>query len=470
MPREKRLITIVYPDEQVQLFCKRILERQGFDVKCFSASAQVQQLIQTWKPDLVLTGIRLSEKDGFEVLQTSRSIDPLLPVIAMTTHASIPAAIRFLKAGGANYLAIPFSADQLREAVTETLAAVCSTNSLEPDDLGTAFKPLDSIVGNSRCVLDLKRILTKVAGSNINVLIRGETGTGKELVAQALHELSGRASGPFLPVDCASLPPTLLESELFGYQRGAFTGADKSRCGLFEAANGGTMFLDEIGELDTSTQSSLFRVLQEGKIRHIGGRRDTPINVRVLAATNRNLEQGIKEGTFRAELYFRLKVVTISLPPLRERREDIPLLAAHFFGIFRKNHARQDLTGMDSSFMSALLDYPWPGNVRELKNLIEEAVVLSDGPALTRSDVPQDLNQIEAPDEADFGDQRQMTEYAQARNLILDSFDRKYFQRLLALYGGNLSEAARRSGLGRKTIYNRLRRIGILPVNFSARE
>lgn len=469
MPRDKRLVTIVYPDEQVHLFCKRILERQGFDVKCFTASAQIPQLIHTWKPDLVLTGIRLPEKDGFDVLRISHSMDPFLPVIAMTTHASIPGAIKFLKDGGANYLAIPFSADQLSEAVTEAFKDFRSKNPLDGDS-GTLPGSLDSIVGNSRCVLDLKRILTKVAGADINVLVRGETGSGKELVAQAIHELSRRASRPFLPVDCASLPPTLLESELFGYQRGAFTGADKSRCGLFEAANGGTMFLDEIGELDTSTQSSLFRVLQEGKIRHIGGRRDTPINVRVLAATNRNLEQGIKEGTFRAELYFRLKVVTISLPPLRDRREDIPLLANHFFALFRKTHGRQDLTGLDSSFIAALLDYQWPGNVRELKNMIEEAVVLSDGPALTRSDVPESLKMLMEADGPVLEDQRQVTEYSHARDLILDSFDRKYFQRLLALYGGNLSEAARRSGLGRKTLYSRLRRIGILPVNFSARE
>jgi len=467
MPGNKRVVTVFYPDVQVQLFCKRTLERYGFDVKCFTASAQVKQLIHTRKPDLILTGIRMPQNDGFEVLRIARSIHHSLPVIALTTHASIHGAVRFLKAGGANYLAIPFSADQLREVLTDALAEFSPERCLAVD-AGTFPKTLDSIVGNAPSVLELKRILAKVAGTDINVLVRGETGTGKELVAQAIHELSMRASGPFLPVDCASLPPTLLESELFGYQRGAFTGADKSRCGLFEAANGGTMFLDEIGELDTSTQSSLFRVLQEGKIRHIGGRQDTPINVRVVAATNRNLEQGIKDSTFRAELYFRLKVVTISLPPLRERREDIPLLANHFFRLFTKAHGRQDLTGLDSSFMVLLLDYSWPGNVRELKNLIEGAVVLSDGPSLARSDVPETLNLPEEIGDLEVADQRGVSEYSRARDLILDSFDRKYFQRLLALYGGNLSEAARKSGLGRKTLYNRLRRIGILPVNFSA--
>lgn len=469
MSRSKKLVIIFYPDEQVHLFCKRILERDGFDVKSFTASGHVQQLAETWKPDLVLTGIRMHEKDGFDVLGAVRLVLAAIPVIAITTHASVSGAVRFLKAGGTNYLAIPFTADHLSDAVGEAFDNACAENLLSTDSSplpGT----LDSIVGNSRCMLELKRVVTKVAGSEVNVLIRGETGTGKELVAQAIHELSARASGPFLPVDCASLPATLLESELFGYQRGAFTGADKSRCGLFEAANRGTMFLDEIGELDISTQSSLFRVLQEGKIRHIGGRRDTPINVRVLAATNRNLEQGIRDGTFRAELYFRLKVVTISLPRLRDRRDDIPLFANHFFKISRKTHGRHDLTGVDSSFMMALLDYHWPGNVRELKNLIEEAVVLSDGPTLTRADVPQDLSRIEETDGSAFDDRHDVAEYSHARESLIDSFDRKYFQRLLALYGGNLSEAARKSGLGRKTLYNRLRRIGILPMNFSAPE
>jgi len=260
----------------------------------------------------------------------------------------------------------------------------------------------------------------------------------------------------------------LLESELFGHEKGAFTGADKSRYGLFEAADRGTIFLDEIGELDVATQSKLFRVLQEGKIRQIGGRRDTMIDVRVIAATNRDLEKGLRDGTFREELYFRLNVVAIALPPLRERKEDIPLLADHFFRIFRQSHRCAHLTGIDSSFMEALLQHNWPGNVRELMNFIERSVVLSDGPHLTDDDILDTLiddGQVGYPGEIETDED--VHDYSRAKEQLLDSFDRKYFRHLLSLYQGNLSEAARKSGIGRKTLYNKLRRIGIVPLESS---
>jgi len=449
--------------------CSRILGKGGFTVECRSESGQVSDLIAKCAPDVVLTAVRMPEKNGFQVLEAALSSKPALPVIAITTRASIPEAVAWLKAGGANYLAAPFAADQLVRAVEDAVTGSPSAAAQPAYERPESLKALDAIIGTGQAVSDLKKILLKIARTDANVLIRGETGVGKELVARAIHELSSRAAHTFLPTDCAAIPPNLLESELFGHEKGAFTGAHRSRCGLFEAAGRGTIFLDEIGELDVSTQSKLFRVLEEGKIRQIGGRHVTPVDVRVIAATNRNLEAELREGSFRSELYFRLSVVTIKVPPLRQRREDVPLLANHFFMLYKRLHRRDDLTGLDASVMDALITYHWPGNVRELKNAIERAVVLSDGPVVQPEDLPDEI--ASESDEADAADADECEEglapYGTSREQVLDSFDRHYFRRLLALYGGNLSEAARRSGIGRKTLYNKLKQIGVFPIDFS---
>jgi len=464
----KRLVLVVHTEKQVFEACRRILGKEGYRVEYLSDPSRATELILKHTPCVLLTAIRMPEKDGFEVLSDALSADPALPVIAITTHATIPGAVGFLNSGGANYLAAPFKAGQLVDAVHEAMrkaAAGAGSWSVANHEPRPA---LDSIIGTSRSVLELKRMILKVSRTDVSVLIIGETGTGKEMVATAIHESSPRSRRPFLPVDCAALPPTLLESELFGHEKGAFTGADRSRPGLFESANLGTIFLDEIGELDVSTQSKLFRVLQEGKIRQIGGRSDTLIDVRVIAATNRDLEKGLRDGTFREELYFRLNVVALALDPLRKRKKDIPLLVDHFFRLFRRFHGSRRLSGLDSSYMEALLEYDWPGNIRELRNVIERSVVLADGPQLTEADVVDTLaneREIKTFPGIHAGDH--VADYSDAREEVIDSFDREYFQRLLSLYQGNLSEAARKSGIGRKTLYNKLKRIGIIPFDAS---
>jgi two-component system response regulator AtoC len=464
----KKLILLVHTEDQVRQACSRILGKEGYRVESVPDPLRLTELIAKHEPCLLLTAIRMPEKDGFEVLREARAADRTLPVIAITTHASIPSAVKFLKSGGANYLASPFTADQLADAVREALDPHPRTGSPRADDRSVVRGALESIIGTSRSILDLKTTLFKVARTDVNVLIQGETGTGKELVAKAVHELSPRSSHTFLPVDCAALPPSLLESELFGHEKGAFTGADRSRHGLFEAANQGTVFLDEIGELDVSTQSKLFRVLQEGKIRQIGGRRDTIIDVRVIAATNRDLEKELREGTFREELYFRLNVVSVSLPSLRERKEDIPLLANYFFELFKRAHDRDDLTRVDSSFTKALMEYRWPGNIRELRNVVERAVVLSDGPGITASDCREPLTcHLNDEDLFELDLEAGVPDYSVAKDTVFESFDKKYFQRLMVLCHGNLSEVARKSGIGRKTLYNKLNRIGIIPFDSS---
>ena len=323
---EKRVILVIHPEQQMHDTCRRILGREGYQVECSPKSDGIADFIDRHVPQTVLTAVRMPGKDGFGVLKATLAKRPRLPVIAITTHASVPEAVIWLKAGGANYLTVPFAADQLVRAVEDALIGLRAVEGPHEDERLKTSNALNAIIAASRPLLKLKRILVKVGRTDASVLIRGETGTGKELLAKAIHELSSRRSAPFLPVDCASLPPTLLESELFGHEKGAFTGADRSRFGLFEVANHGTVFLDEIGELDVATQSKLFRVLQEGQIRQIGGRRSTPIDVRIIAATNRDLERGIQKGSFRPELYFRLNVVSLTIPPLRERKEDISLL------------------------------------------------------------------------------------------------------------------------------------------------
>lgn len=464
----KELILLIHSEDQVREACSRILGNEGYGFHSVSDASQVTELVARLKPSVLMTAMRMPSKNGFEVLREALESSHSLPVIAITAYASIPGAVQFLKSGGVNYLAAPFKADQLIEAVKEALGRASLATRAAADLQAGTHGGLDSIIGKSRPLLQLKRTLLKVARTDVNLLIRGETGTGKELVAKAVHELSPRSEHAFLPVDCAALPPSLLESELFGHEKGAFTGADRSRHGLFEAADRGTIFLDEIGELDVSTQSKLFRVLQEGKIRQIGGRRDTPIDVRVIAATNKDLEKGLQDGSFREELYFRLKVVSLWLPPLREREEDIPMLADHFFRSFKQSHKRADLTGMDRSFIEALLEYHWPGNIRELRNVVERAVVLSEGTTLTRMDFAEPLPERSEEDDTSTSDpDEELVDYAVAREKILESFDKKYFRRLLALCQGNLSEVARTSGIGRKTLYNKLGRIGIIPFESS---
>ncbi|MBI5250189.1 MAG: sigma-54-dependent Fis family transcriptional regulator [Desulfomonile tiedjei] len=463
---EMRVILIIHPEKQLHDDCKRILGREGYEVKCCAESGQISGLMDKISPHAVLTAVRMLDKDGFQVLKAILARRPRLPVIAITTHASIPEAVGWLKAGGADYLAVPFAADQLLRAVEDVLLGLRATEGPHEGERLKTSKALEAIIAASLPILKLKRILPKVGRTDASVLIRGETGTGKELLAKAIHDLSPRRSAPFLPVDCAALAPTLLESELFGHEKGAFTGADRSRFGLFEVANHGTVFLDEIGELDVATQSKLFRVLQEGQIRQIGGRRNTPIDVRIIAATNRDLEGGIQKGFFRPELYFRLNVVALTIPPLRERKEDVSLLCEHFFAFFRRSHGRQDLTGFDSGFVEALMAHNWPGNVRELMNAVEQAVVLSDGPNLTRKDLPDALIQ-EKPSLSGHGSDvgNETLDYAVEREKLVDAFDQEFFNRLLSVCQGNLSEVARQSGLARKTLYNKLKRIGILPFD-----
>jgi len=326
------------------------------------------------------------------------------------------------------------------------------------EDQRPELKGGERIVGTSPALIKVLKTIKKVAPSNANVLLLGESGTGKELMARTIHLNSTRCDGPFIPVDCASLPETLLESELFGYERGAFTGALSTRPGIFEYANGGTIFLDEVGELSPSLQAKLLRVLQERQFRRVGGRQLIQVDVRVISATNQDLIQAVRDGRFRKDLYYRLNVVPIHLPPLRERKEDIKPLVRHFLRYFSQRDHRP-LREVSQAAMELLERYPWPGNVRELQNVMERAVSLAEGEVILPEDLPEEVRKGRVPpieDEIPLD-----LPFEEAKERWIELFERRYLRELLERTGGNISQAARMAGVNRKTIHRLLKKHGL---------
>jgi transcriptional regulator with GAF, ATPase, and Fis domain len=317
---------------------------------------------------------------------------------------------------------------------------------------------LDKVVGKSPAIEAVSELVRKAARSEANILIQGESGTGKELIARAIHANSARSAQVFVPVDCASLPENLLESELFGHERGAFTGADRTKPGMFEVADRGTLFLDEVGELPLGLQAKLLRALQEREIRRIGGTKQIPVDVRLVAATNRDLAESVRKREFREDLFYRVNVIPIPLPPLRERAGDVPLLAYHFLGRYGRNRERP-LEGIETDALAALEAYPWPGNIRELQNTIERACVLADGPHLQRRDLPEHVRgrgriaPVAAPGKT--------LSLREARDTWLRAFTYEYLTDLLREHGGNISQAAKTAGVDRKTLHRLLTKFGV---------
>ncbi len=337
--------------------------------------------------DAVVAELRLPDADGLEVLRAARERDPACAVLLLSSQGSFEAAVRALRLGARDFLPKPFALEELELRVADALgsargSAGAGSQSAAPDP----GDRLPSLVGESAALAAAVDLATRVAPTRSTVLLTGETGTGKELLAELIHARSTRARGPFVKVNCAALPETLLESELFGHERGAFTGADRTRIGRFEQANGGTLFLDEIGDMSPATQAKLLRVLQDQEFHRLGGARALRTDARILAATNRDLEAAMREGRFREDLYFRLNVIGIQLPPLRERPEDVVVLARHFLTGFARALGRP-LEGFDAAALERLRAHPWPGNVRELRNVVERAALMADGPRIAQLDL-----------------------------------------------------------------------------------
>ena len=425
-------------------------ELEDYNVKTASSGEEGIELISKGDIDLVITDLRMPGISGEEVLKHVATVTPGIPVIILTGHGSIDAAVDAMRHGAYDFLTKPLNLDQLEMIVKRALES--RELKLEHQDLKksvdekNAFKDM---IGKSPAMQKIQEIIKKAAGSKASVLITGESGVGKEVVARAIHELSSRHGKPMIDVHCAALSETLLESELFGHEKGAFTGADHLQKGRFERAHGSTIFLDEIGEINQSTQIKILRVLAERKFERVGGEQTIAVDVRVVAATNRNLENEIKEGKFREDLFYRLNVIHIHVPPLRERKSDLPLLMASFLSRFNEENGKS-IKGFDNKSKAAMNSYDWPGNIRELRNCVESAVVMCSGDEITIDDLPVNIasssseNAISVP----FG-------------ISLNDAERIVIEQNLAAQKNNKTKTAEILGIGRKTLQRKLAEWGI---------
>ncbi|MDJ0520455.1 MAG: sigma-54 dependent transcriptional regulator [Planctomycetota bacterium] len=403
-------------------------------------------------PDLVLTDVVLpGDRDGLDLLRQLRTTHPDTPVIVMTAYGSVEKAVRAMRDGAHDFLEKPLDLARLRQLVASALESRAQAPATAEVRAGMARGEVpEGFVGSAPSVLEIFRKVSKVAPTNATVLILGESGTGKELVAEAIHRASPRAAKPFVKVNCAALPEGLLESELFGHVKGSFTGAVSDRPGRFEAADGGTIFLDEVGEVPAHTQVKLLRVLQAREIERVGDNRSRPVDVRMVAATNADLEAAVRKGSFREDFYFRLKVITLDMPALRARRGDIQALAEHFRAMYGERHAR-DVRAFSPEALELLREYEWPGNVRELENMVEAAVVLSEGDTIQPEDLPQEVGGGHRDEDLPEGDTIRIaagTPLPEAeKTIILDTLRRT---------DGNKTAAARILGIGLRTLYRKL--------------
>ncbi len=435
------------------------LKRDGYQAETAEDGGAAISLLQRAPFHLLVTDLRMPNVDGMALLTHCSERYPGMPVIVITAHGTVDSAVEALKLGAHDYITKPFDHDELKNVIRKALAHERrGRSSLHADNDGRF-----AIIGRARGMERIYALIEKVAPSPTTVLVQGESGTGKELVARALHDNSQRADGPFIQVNCGAIPDQLFESELFGYERGAFTGAVSDKPGRFELAHGGTLFLDEISELPRDMQVKLLRALQERTIERVGGIRSLSVDVRVIAATNRDLQAEVGRGAFREDLYYRLNVIPIVIPPLRERAGDIPLLAAHFLRKFNRRLGRQ-LDGLEPEALAALSAWHWPGNVRELENVMERAVLLAEDESIGLVDI-HGIKPAETGDQADEGVQADedaedlgLKEYVRRHTVRLE---RSRIRRALELEQGNVTRAARRLGISRKSLQTKMKEYGL---------
>lgn len=450
-------ILVVDDDDAHRGMLRTMLRSWGYAVEEAADGDNAVALVHEKAFDVVLTDVRMTRMDGISALKGILAYNPALPVVLMTAYSSVETAVEALRLGAYDYLIKPLDFEALRHTLEQAIEH--SRLSVENRELrrqltDAAARP--DILGRSQAIKDMLQIISTVAPTEATVLITGESGTGKELVARALHEGSARAARPLVTVNCAALAENLLESELFGHEKGSFTGADRRREGRFMQANGGTLFLDEIGEMPLPLQAKLLRALQQREVQRVGS--DTPItvDVRVLAATNRDLRREAAEKRFREDLYFRLNVISIEVPSLCRRSEDIPLLAAHFLQRFAERN-RKNIKGFAPQALDSMLRYSWPGNVRELENAVERAVILCNGDLITGRELPASV--VDAPAAATTAAAPEGD--ISLAGLSLDTVERRAIEETLRQTGDNKSEAARRLGITRATLHNKLRKYGL---------
>ena len=421
----------------------------GYRVETASDGTDALKKVADFHPDVVVSDLAMPETDGLWLLRALRDELPDCPVIFLTGQGTVDAAVAAIREGAYDFIEKPVDPAKLKLCLDRALEK--SETLREVQVLRRKLKQLGAtdFIGQSAAIRRVFELIEKVAPAKASVAITGESGTGKEMVARSIHNLSPRREKPFIAINCASIPATLMESELLGHERGAFTGADQRRAGVFELAHGGTLFLDEVAEIPFELQAKLLRVLEEGRLRRLGGRSELEVDVRVLSATNRELKDAIRDGRFREDLFFRLHVFQIPLPPLRERREDIPMLVQHFLDKFSREAAKR-VTGVQPQAMEVLLGHAWPGNIRELKNAIERAVILCDGELLTRDHLP--------PEMAGKGPDRHL--FRVAHGVTLDALEKEYILASLQRNGNNKARTAEMLGVSEKTLYNKLNRYG----------
>lgn len=432
-------ILVVEDDPSVQTTLVTFLEQEGYQVEAVSSTAEAVARLSTDAYPVVISDVYLDERTGLDVLRAAKSANPDCAVILMSGRGTIETVMEATKRGAFDYVAKPFDLGQMLEVVQKA----AGSGEEEDEESDIEELPESEMIGSSPAMIEIYKVVSRAAPTDSTVLIQGETGTGKELVARLIHRLSPRAAQPFVPVDCGSIAATLLESELFGAMRGSYTGADRDRIGALEAAHGGTVFLDEIGDIDPGFQLRLLRFLQEREVRPVGAARPKKVDVRVIAATNRQLAKLVEEKKFREDLYFRLNVVQIELPPLRERRGDIPLLA-HFF--LRRANERYKLEAkLTESGLRALCEYTWPGNVRQLQHLIERLVILAPHYRIDEEAVRDAIADMSGKDSSSD---------------TLAEAEAEQIRKVLAVTNGNKSRAAKILGIERKTLYRKLQRMG----------
>lgn len=446
-------ILIVDDEPSIRMVLRAHLTRSGYEVTAAENGAEAISLLRNEAFQLVVSDLKMPIVGGMEVLAHCQETYPGLPVILITAHGTVDSAVEAIKNGATDYVTKPFDSDELLPIIEKALRTEEKTRSALHEDAAGRYK----IIGQTAKMKSVYAMIEKVCRSPTTVLITGESGTGKELVARALHDHSDRASAPFIQVNCGAIPENLFESELFGHEKGAFTGAVASKPGKFEMADGGTLFLDEIGELPKDMQVKLLRVIQDGQFERVGGVRSQTVDVRLVAATNRILEDEVREGNFREDLFYRLNVIPLRLPPLRDRADDIPLLTDHFVDKFNARLGTK-VEGLTPDAMAALLAHKWPGNIRELENLIERSVLLVDGNILTLADLPGLTRDPIESTGAVASEEMGLKEYVRVYTAKLE---RARIQRVLEEEDNNVTRASKKLGISRKSLQMKMKDYGL---------
>lgn len=447
-------VLIIDDEENMCKILAKLLKLEGFRTDFFTNPLDAIENLNNINPDVIVTDIKMPQMTGLKLLEKIKEINPSIIVIMMTAYGTIETAIEAIRLGAFHYITKPFNTDELVLIINKSL----EHKKLKEENISLSeqishqmLSPL--IIGEDPSVIEINKLIEKIANTDSSVLITGKSGTGKELVAKSIHTSSLRNIHRFVAINCASIPENLIESELFGYEKGAFTGADKRKIGLIELAHKGTLFLDEIGDLPLSLQSKILRVLQEREIQRVGGLDSIKVDIRLIAATNIDLERAIETKEFRQDLFYRLNVITIKIPPLRERKQDIKLLAEYFVKKCGVNIGKPNIK-ISSDALKILSEYHWPGNVRELENIIERMMVLTDKNIITQQDIPLDIIQQKSPLDKKFvgDDDYKTTKY---------SFEKEYFTNLLKKTNGNVTEAANIAGISRRHFYEKMEKLDL---------